>query len=307
MIERREDKNKDLENDLRKEEKNEARKNLGKKIFKFASIIILVIILLFMYMHYIGTSGLVVKEYKITSSNLPSELHGLKIVHFSDLNYLSTVGKNKVEKLIEKINEIKPDIVVFTGDLIAEGKELTDDDVNYLIEQLNKIEATIGLYAIKGDKDYNNSYYDKIIYETNFKIINNTYELIYYKGNTPILLTGSGSILNDDCDLGQTFSYNEMDNLYTISLIHEPDIADTINNRYKPDLILAGHNLNGQIRMPLIGGLIKADEGKKYVNSRYNLSNSTLFVSGGIGTNEKEFRLFNHPSINFYRLVKEAN
>ena len=80
-----------------------------------------------------------------------------------------------------------------------------------------------------------------------------------------------------------------------------------INRLYKPNLILAGHSHNGQIRLPIIGGLTKFEEAKKYSNSKYNIDNTTLFISGGLGTSKYEFRLFNHPSINFYRLVKETN
>lgn len=302
----REDKNKDLENDLRKEEKNEIRKKIIIKAFKIISLIILIILSIIFYMHYIGTKGLIVREYKVESNNLPVELHGLKVVQFSDLKYLSTVNEKEVKNLVNKINKIKPDIVIFNGDLFARNANITDNDVKFLTKELNKIDATIGLYAIKGDTDYKNKYYSKVMDNTNFKIINNTYELIYYKGNTPILLTGCGSILNNDCDLGQTFSFNEMDNLFTISLIHESDIATTISNRFKPSLILAGHNLNGQVRLPFVGGLIKSDEGKKYLDSKYELNSSTLYVSGGIGTSDNGYRLFNHPSINFFRLVRET-
>lgn len=306
MMETRQKKNKKLDDDLRKEEKNEARKELVIKIFKVISIFILIVFGFISYMHYIGTKGIIVREYKVASNKLPSEMHGLKVVHFSDLNYLSTVGEKEVKSLVKKINEIRPDIVVFTGDLVSENIQLTDNDITFLTKQLKKINANVGLYAIKGDKDYKNEHYNEIMGETNFRIITSSYELIYYNGNIPILLTGCGSILNDDCDLGQAFSFNEMDNLYTISLIHETDIANTISSRYKPDIILAGHNLNGQIRLPFIGGLIKVPEGKKYMNPKYNLNNSTLFVSGGLGTDKMNYRLFNHPSINFYRLVKET-
>lgn len=304
--ETRENKNKELENDLRKEEKNEIRKKRLKKIFKIILLIIIIILSFMFYMHYVGTKGLVVREYKVESDNLPEELHGLKVIQFSDLKYLSTVHEKEVKKLVNKINEIRPDVVIFNGDLFAENDNITDNDVKFLTKELNRINASIGLYAIKGDMDYKNKYYSKVMDNTKFKIINNTYELVYYKSNTPILLTGCGSILNNDCDLGQTFSFNEIDNLFTISIIHEADIASTISSRYKPSLILAGHNLNGQVRLPLIGGLIKSNEGKNYLNSKYELGGSTLYVSGGIGTSDSGYRLFNHPSINFYRLVRKT-
>ena len=305
VIEYRSEKNKELEESLRKEERNEKRIKLGKKILKITLIVILVISFIFILMHYVGTKGLVVKEYKVESNKLPTEFHGFKIVQFSDLHYLTTMKNKEVKKIVNKINEINPDIVVFTGDLIAENKEITKDQIDFLTKQLNKINSKLGKFAVKGNEDYNKNY-DAIMNKTDFKIINNSYEVIYYNGTTPILLTGSGSILKNDSDVNKAFSYNDLENVYTISLIHEPDVTDNIIS-YNPDLILAGHSHNGQIRLPLIGGLVKFDEAKKYNNPKYNLDDTTLFISGGLGTSKYEFRLFNHPSINFYRLVKGTN
>ncbi len=302
----REKKNKELENGLKKEERNEIRKKRLTKAFKLILLVIVITLSCMLYMHYIGTKGIVVREYKVESTNLPEKMHGLKVIQFSDLKYLSTVHEKEVKKLINKINEIKPDIVIFNGDLFANNDYITDKDIKFLTKEFNRIDATIGLYAVKGDMDYKNKSYNKVMDNTSFKIINNSYELVFYKDNTPILLTGCGSILNNDCDLGQTFSFNEMDNLFTISIIHESDIAYTISSRYKPSLILAGHNMNGQIRLPFIGGLIKSNEGKKYLNSKYQLGSSELYVSGGIGTSDSGYRLFNHPSINFFRIVRKT-
>ena len=302
MVGRREDRNKELEEEIEKEEKKEKNKKIGKRIIKIVVTIILIITLIFMYMHFIGTKGLKVREYKVTSNKLPSSFTGFKIVHFSDLYYLSTIKEKELNKIVNKINELKPDIVVFTGDLISNNKKIKDSDIKALTKSLKNIETTIGKYAIKGDNDYSNTY-DDIMKKSKFKIINNSYELIYYKGNTPILLTGTGSSIKKDSDIDNTFSYDE-ESLYTISLIHEPDTANKLTK--KANLILAGHSLNGQIRLPIIGGLKKFEDAKKYPNSKYNLSGTTLFVSNGLGTDKHEFRLFNHPSINFYRLVKET-
>lgn len=296
----------ELEKELEKEKNqqiNHKRRGVFLKIF---FTIIILFLLLILYMHFIGTKGLTVREYKVESDLLPDSFHGFKIVHLSDLHYLTTIHNKKVEKIVNKINSLKPDVVVFTGDLIDNTKQPTEEELNTLIESLNKIEVTTGLYAIKGNHDYENDYFEKVFNETNFKILNNDYDLIYYKGNTPILLTGVGSILENDCDINQAFSYSGMDNLYTISLPHEPDVIDNIISKYHVDLALAGHSHNGQIRLPGIGAIMKVEEGKKYPNKHYTLGNTELYVSGGLGTSMYEFRLFNRPSINLYRLVKEA-
>ena len=62
---------------------------------------------------------------------------------------------------------------------------------------------------------------------------------------------------------------------------------------------MSGQNLNGQIRIPYYGALINHNE---YTNEYYNLNDIDIFITGGIGTNNIPLRLFNHPSINFYRL-----
>lgn len=302
----RSSKSEELEREIKQEEKKLKKEKRIKKIFKIALIFILIFILLILYMHFIGTKGLIVREYKIESNNLPDSFHGFKIVQFTDLHYLTTVREKEIENLVNKINEVKPDIVVFTGDLIDSEKTPTEIELNSLITNLNKIKATIGMYAIKGNHDYSNDYFEKVFNETNFKIINNSYELIYCKGNIPILLTGTGSILNNDFDMDKAFSYSEMDNLYTISLLHEPDVIDNILDKYHVDLCLAGHTHNGQIRLPFIKAVMKVDEGKKYYNERYTIGDTKLYISGGLGTSKYEFRLFNHPSINLYRLTKEA-
>lgn len=298
----RSEKSKELEEQL----ENEIKDKRIKKFLKIFLIIISIFLILVLYMHFIGTKGLVVREYKVENNSLPESFHGFKIVQFSDLHYLTTINKKEINKVIDKINQLKPDIVVFTGDLIDSQKEPTEQDLSDLIESLNKIEVTTGMYAIKGNHDYGNDYFEKVFNETNFKILDNTYELIYYKGNTPILLTGVGSILKNDCDIDQAFSYSEMDNLYTISLLHEPDVIDNIISKYQVDLALAGHSHNGQIRIPGIGALLTVEEGKKYPNEKYIIDDTKLYVSGGLGTSMYEFRFFTRPSINFYRLTTKG-
>lgn len=302
----RSEKTKVLEEQIEKEKKQEiTHKRIG--IFlKVFLIFLAIFIILILYMHFIGTKGLIVREYKIESATLPDSFHGFKIVQFSDLHYLTTIRKKEMEQIVNEINQLKPDIVVFTGDLVDYKKTATEQDIQDLVDSLNKIEVTTGLYAIKGNHDYENDYFEDVFQKTNFKILNNTYELIYYKGTTPILLTGVGSILENDCDIDLAFSYSEMDNLYTISLLHEPDVIDYIKGKYQINLALAGHSHNGQIRFPGIGAILKVEEGKKYPNEKYELNNTKLYVSGGLGTSIYEFRLFNKPSINLYRLVKEA-
>ena len=83
----------------------------------FFIIFILLIISTVLWARFISTKGLIVKEYPVYNTNITDNFDGLKIVQFSDLLYGRTVNKSDVDKLVTKINELKPDIVVFTGNL----------------------------------------------------------------------------------------------------------------------------------------------------------------------------------------------
>lgn len=287
------------------EERKERRK---RKILLWVKIILISILLIFgslYYMRFVGTRGLSVREYRVVNSALPPSFHGLKVVHFSDLHYNSTFSQENLKVLVKKINQLKPDIIVFTGDLTDKDSEITENDLRVLVEQLNKMEATLGLYAVRGNHDYDTSNFDVVFTKTAFKILDNNYDFVYSKGTTPILITGFGSKLKDDFNPTQAFSFPIEESFFTIALTHEPDTTTDILNTYPAQLILSGHSHNGQIRLPKIGAIYKVSGAKKYPNEHYKIDTSDLYVSGGLGTSGYKFRLFNRPSINLYRIVEK--
>lgn len=265
--------------------------------------IVLLIISVILYSRFISTKGLKIKESPIYNSKISSNFEGLKIVHFSDLLYGRTVNKKDVKKLVKKINEIKPDIVVFTGDLIDRDTIYKKDLGDFLTNELAKIDARLNKFAITGDYDVKIKDYEIIMKNAGFTFLNNSYDYIYDKGNTPIIIVGLPSNLKSTQDYETSFSYPEND-YYKIVLTHEADSYENFKN-YNIDLLLAGHSLNGQIRIPYVGSLLMKKGSKKYYDNYYKVKNTDMFVSSGIGTTNYSFRFFNKPSINLYRLYSE--
>lgn len=280
-------------------------------IIKFIIIFILIIAAILLYSRFIATKGLVTKEYKITSSSIQDNFHGFKIVHISDVHYGRTTDKKDLNNMVKEVNLLKPDIVVLTGDLIDRDTKLDDALKGEISEALSSINANVGKYAISGNHDSNFSEWESIINDSGFKNLNDTYELIYNDGYTPILLAGLSSNLNNQVDITERYNkileYSNNENikeLYKILLIHEPDYINNINYS-NFNLILAGHSHNGQVRLPFIGGIILPNGAKKYYKEHYKINNTDLYISSGIGTSGISFRLFNKPSINFYRLTNK--
>lgn len=277
-----------------------------KKIVRFFLIIFLLITITIIYARYGGTSGLITKEYKIESSLIGEDFDGLKVVHFSDLHYLRVTNNDKLKEVIDEINLIKPDIVFFTGDLIDKDFTLTDKDKDDLINGLSSIKAKYGKYAVLGNHDYvkNIEIFKDIYSNSNFNLLQNSYDIIYSSNNDKLFIGGVDNYSYNEADINKVMEYfnDNSDISYKIILVHEPDYIDNILTNYNVNLVLAGHSHNGQINIPYIKNFFLPYGSRKYYENYYKVNDTDLYISSGIGESSVNFRLFNKPSINFYRI-----
>lgn len=273
-----------------------------KKILKIFITIIILIILLLLYSRFIGTIGLNTKEYTIEDNNISNDFDGMKIVHFSDMHYKRIITKDRIDKIINEINLINPDIVIFTGDLIDQDSEINEDDITYLKKVLSKINAKYGKYSVIGNHDYSIDIeiLRSIYKESNFNLLENSYDIIYGKDNNKLYIGGISTGAFSDIVLNK-MKYDEES--YKIIILHEPDYTDEIIS-LNPNLILGGHSHNGQVNIPYLKKYFVPTGSKKYYDEHYLVNNTNLYISSGIGVSRYNFRLFNHPSINFYRINK---
>ena len=269
-----------------------------KKKWKIIFLVILIIATLFILIRYIGNMGIKVKEYKIINNNI-GNFYGLKIVHVTDLHYGMT-NEKKLKKLVKEINLTKPDIVLFTGDLVDKNTEYNKEIDNILIENLKNINAYYGKYYVNGDEDLLYKTFDTIMSNSNFISLDDTYEVIYNEKNETIFLSGISpdkSLTNEIKENVNLNTYN-----YKILLTHYPDSVTSVL-KYNFDLIASGHSLNGQVRLPFIGSVYTKENSRKYYNSYYKIDNTNLYISSGIGNSTINIRLNNPPSFNLYRIV----
>lgn len=86
--------------------------------------------------------------------NLPplaSHLHGLKIVHLSDLHFHKKVSKNFLEKISRHVRRLRPDLIIFTGDFLCYSHL---EDSERLSSFLCSLEAPLGSFCTFGNHDY---------------------------------------------------------------------------------------------------------------------------------------------------------
>jgi uncharacterized protein len=91
-----------------------------------------------------------VKKLSLSSARLPEAFKGLKIVHISDIHSGSFLDKSAVEKGVQKIMEQRPDLIVFTGDLV---NNLASEMKDY-VDLFAQLKAPMGVYSTLGNHDY---------------------------------------------------------------------------------------------------------------------------------------------------------
>lgn len=91
-----------------------------------------------------------VKRIQLNYDNLPAAFKGLKIVHISDIHCGSFTDIKAVQHGVEKIMKEKPDLILFTGDLVNDRATEMDE----YLEVFNKLIAPMGVYSTLGNHDY---------------------------------------------------------------------------------------------------------------------------------------------------------
>lgn len=257
----------------------------------------------FYYSREIETQTLEIRKESLSSNKIPTTFHNKKIIQFSDTHLGFHFSSKDFKKLAAEINKRKPDIIVFTGDLIDDPKQLQDGNLVPIIDALRALEAPLGKYWIYGNHDhggYGTEIVLDIMEKGGFTLLQNNHVEINEQ-NGSIIIAGIDDLMLGKPDIRTALADADPD-LFTILLAHEPDFADETVN-YPVDVQLSGHSHGGQVRFPIIGHLYTPLYAEKYVLGKYILRDKLeLFVNAGIGTTRVPYRLFCKPEIHEYTL-----
>lgn len=285
-----------------------------KKLLKIVSTLLVLALCaagVFFYSIYISVERLTVDYNTISSTKIPNELNNVKIAFISDLMYNGAMNKERLTTMIYTINEVKPDVVIFGGDvfnlpLTYVPNDLTKQEVSQLLKD---IDAPLGKFAVFGEQDNVDENVRELVkdvlYTSDFELINNTSVRIRNGSHGSVTLVGLDSLVNGTIDLDAAFS-NVTPEEFNILVTHCPDTVQLEGlPKVNIDLMFAGHSHTAQIYIPLLGSL-SSEEGAKYYNhGKHTINNLTLHISNGMGTTTMDMRLFSPPQILVYRLQHE--
>ena len=223
-----------------------------------------------------------VREQTITIKNLPAQWKGLKVVQLSDLHIGVVQSRDWLAQIVRKVNAVKPDLVLITGDFVdcRVSRELPD------LEVLKELKSTYGTYAVPGNHEYYSGYQDwmKALRGLGVHMLEND-SVVLVKDGAPLVIGGTtdfgASRFNmPSPDLQRTFEGTPAEAV-RILMAHQPKTTYRSNERF--ELQLSGHTHGGHLLFmyPLVGyfndglvfGLYERNGRQIYVNRGTGLWN----------------------------------
>lgn len=252
----------------------------------------------------IETKAMDIKTVELQAPN--EELTGLKIVQFTDLHLSENYSLTSLQGLVDKVNELKPDLVFFTGDLI-DSKSTVKINTKDTVEVLKKLESAYGKFAVLGNHDTakNTQQVKTILEDSKFTLLRNSSKELKVN-NYKMNICGVDDYILGDKSITKTFKGLEKD-AFKLVLCHEGDLIDklvetkTNADIYGIDYMFSGHTHGGQVTLPNIEPTWLPYLGKKYIKGMFKINERTnLYVSVGVGTTRIPIRIGNNPEIVLY-------
>ena len=221
---------------------------------------------------------LTVERHAVGLKRLPPEMDGLRVVQLSDVHHSPFTERRQVERAVELVNSLRPDLVALTGDYVSHERGYAAP----VAEMLGRLRAKYGVYAVLGNHDH---WVDARLITDLFRaegirvLVNEG--LRFEHNGASIWLAGVDDTMVGQEDLSLALSGSRADEMKLL-LAHNPVILRRAA-RAGVDLVLSGHTHGGQIawrnersasgrvRRRILRGLARRGE-------------TQIYVSRGLGT-----------------------
>jgi uncharacterized protein len=232
----------------------------------------------------LGLYAFCVEPFQLTVTSLTVPVRGLsspkRIVQLSDLHVEYTTQRER--ELPQFVENLKPDMIVLTGDFANESYVNDPLAAQNLFALLGQFHAPLGTYAVNGNVEQP-SWIRKPFSSLNIRLLQDEIIQIPEFGDHFFLigLTYRNWQLDRNV-LGRLMSQRKPQD-FNLLLYHKPDLAYAARDE-GVDLYLAGHTHGGQVRLPFYGALFANSRyGKTFEMGQYHLDSMTMNVSRGLG------------------------
>ena len=288
---------------LRKNQRRHLTARLGVRIIGWISVFG---VLLAVYGSFIEPQIITV-----TSADIPFPLeHPVKIVVISDLHVGPYKGQRFVERLVNRINALLPDLVLLDGDFIL-SSDVTAAELQAL-SPLRNLRSAAGTFAVLGNQDHGifrsllpkkktptdrSNLVNEALQSFGVTVLHNTNTAVSL-GTETLTIAGIDDPWAGKADIVRAFD-GIAPGTPTILIAHNPDV---VLDPLAPlaQLIISGHTHGGQVRLPWYGALstLPIHIPQRFDQGIFTLqSGSRLAITRGVGESGPRVRLFAPPEI----------
>ncbi len=212
-----------------------------------------------------------------------------------------------MRRVIDRVNSLRPDLVVLTGDFITMnplGRDFAYGAIFRCLDILRGIAAP--RFACMGNHDsiIGAPLLHPIFARYDIPLLMNQHLPIERDGQR-MWLCGIGDALTERPDLDLTLP--TAPDGPVLLMCHEPDYADVVVRHprgHLVDMMFSGHTHGGQVRIPFMPLYHLPLGGQKYVEGMFRLNQMQLYVNKGIGAIGVPFRLNCPPEITLFTLER---
>lgn len=246
-----------------------------------------------------------VKKYEINHPKVPKDFQGFRIAFLADIHYGRLSKAQYLNKVVNRVNFFKPDIILLGGDYITHKKYIEP-----CFSILNKLESKHGTYAVIGNHDVMESIEQTEYYMRKAGIHSINNDGLWIERKSRIKIGGVGDLTTQKQNLIPTVhDLNEED--YAILVSHNPKYVYQLKEEDYISLVLAGHTHGGQFAhmkhlVNIAPERVNHKIGLKYLSGKYNKDDMDIIVSNGVGTAKFPFRFFTPPEIIIIELNRES-
>lgn len=244
-----------------------------------------------------GNSALMTQEYILSSPMLPDAFSGYRIAQVSDLHN-TQFGQGNC-RLLEQLADARPDLIVVTGDLLDSRRP----DLEAALRFGEEAAALAPVCYVPGNHEGRiPEIYAQLkqgLEEAGVTVLEDERTTLYREG-AEIALIGLEDVTNET-EAGiqaRLAGLVSPEDEFQILLAHRPELFPAYAN-CGLDLIFSGHAHGGQVRLPVVGGLIAPNQGlfPTYQAGLYRDGESTMVVSRGLGNSLFPLRVNNRPEL----------
>ena len=243
------------------------------------------------------------RKAEVYLEDLPEGMDGLTLLYVSDLNIRSAADLRACTKLMEKLAQVQPDVLLLGGDYSAPGmldelngsQGLAQKEAAQFIAGLADFPAPYGKFAVTGENDTGNSMLAEAFGRAGIQQLDDACAAIE-RGGAQLVLAGLSDIsLNKTPynDLGKHFTGEEC----VVVLAHNPAayvnirVNEARNGGAWADLVLSGHTLGGQIKIFNRSLREFTPEEARCMGGWYYVDDLPMLVSTGVGCEGPMLRL----------------